>query len=85
MEKNDTEIWFPAMKYGVGWGLPVTWQGWAVLFSYIALLLLGGLFINKSPFLIIPFGIYVFILSGIFLYICWKKGEKPDARWGKKL
>ena len=67
---------------GIG---PVTWQGWAVLLTYIALLLLGGLFIRKSPFPIIPFVIYVFILSGIFLYICWKKGEKPDFRWGKKL
>jgi hypothetical protein len=83
MKKDNKNIWFPAMKYGVGWGLPVTWQGWAVLLSYIALLLLGGLFIGKSTFLIIPFVIYVFILSGIFLYVCWKKGEKPDVRWGK--
>jgi hypothetical protein len=83
MDKNEKEIWFPAMKYGVGWGFPITWQGWAVLLTYIALMLLGGLFF-KSLFLIIPFIIYVFILSGIFLFICWKKGEKPDVRWGKK-
>lgn len=85
MKKNKKGIWFPAMKYGVGWGLPITWQGWAVLLTYIVLLLLGGLFIKKSPFLVIPFVIYVFILSGILLYICWKKGEKTDIRWGKKL
>jgi hypothetical protein len=85
MEKNDKEIWFPAMKYGVGWGLPIAWQGWVVLLTYIALMLLGGLFIGKSPFMIIPFIIYVFILSGILLYICRKKGEKPDVRWGKKV
>jgi hypothetical protein len=59
MEKNDKKFWFPAMKYGVGWGFPVTWQGWAVLLAYIALLFLGGLFIQMSPFLIIPFVIYV--------------------------
>ncbi len=85
MEKNNKEIWFPAMKYGVGWGLPITWQGWVVFLSYIALLLLGGLLIGKSPFLIILFIIYVFVLSGILLLICWKKGEKSDVRWGKKL
>jgi len=84
MKKNNQEIWFPAMKYGVGWGFPITWQGWAVLLSYVALLLLGGLFIETSPFMIILFVIYVFTLSGVFFYICWKKGEKPDARWGKK-
>ena len=84
MEKKKQDIWFPAKKYGVGWGLPITWQGWAVFASYLALLFLGGLFIGKSPFLIIPFVIYVFVLSGIFFYICWKKGEKLDSRWGKK-
>jgi hypothetical protein len=85
MEKNDKKFWFPAMKYGVGWGFPVTWQGWAVLLAYIALLFLGGLFIQMFPFLIIAFVIYVFILSGLLLYICWKKGEKPEIRWGKKV
>lgn len=84
MEKNDKEIWFPAMKYGVGWGFPVTWQGWTVLLIYIDLILLGGLFL-RSPFMIILFVVYVFILSGIFLSICWKKGEKTDIRWDKKL
>ena len=83
MKKTNSDIWFPAKKYGVGWGLPVTWQGWAVFVSYLVLMFLGTLFIGNSPFLIIPFVIYVFILSGIFIYICWKKGEKLDFRWGK--
>ncbi|MBF0232196.1 MAG: hypothetical protein HQK65_04060 [Desulfamplus sp.] len=78
MKKDNKEIWFPAMKYGIGWGFPITWQGWIVLLSYVSLLLLGGLLIGNSPFLIIPFVIYVFILSGILFYICWKKGEKSD-------
>ena len=25
---EDKEIWFPAKKYGNGWGLPITWQRW---------------------------------------------------------
>jgi hypothetical protein len=85
MEENDNKIWFPAMKYGVGWGFPITWQGWAVLLTYVALLFFGVLFIGKSPFLIIPFVVYVFILTGLLFFICWKKGEKPEVRWGKNL
>lgn len=77
MRNKNKDIWFPAMKYGVGWGFPVTWQGWAVLLSYFALLFLGTLFIRISPILIFPFIIYTFILTGILIYICWKKGEKP--------
>jgi len=37
MKKENKDTWFPAMKYGVGWGLPITWQGWAVFSSYIVL------------------------------------------------
>jgi hypothetical protein len=27
---QDPEYWFPAKRYGWGWGIPVTWQGWVV-------------------------------------------------------
>jgi hypothetical protein len=30
-EDHMSRYWFPAKRYGWGWGLPVTWQGWAVL------------------------------------------------------
>ncbi|WP_155325269.1 hypothetical protein [Desulfosarcina ovata] len=85
MSKNDKDIWFPAMKYGSGWGLPVTWQGWIVFLSYIVLAIIGVLFIKRSPWLVIPFIIYIFVLTGMLLFICWKKGEKSELRWGKKL
>jgi len=29
-----TKYWFPAKKYGVGWALPSTWQGWITLILY---------------------------------------------------
>ena len=83
MNKTNHDAWFPAMRYGFGWGLPIRWQGWAVLLSYLALMLLGGLLVKKSPFLVVPFVICAFILSGLLVYICWKKGEKPEVRWGK--
>ena len=50
MKKKNSDIWFPAKKYGIGWGVPNTWQGWVVFLSYIALVLVGGLFIKKSLF-----------------------------------
>jgi hypothetical protein len=34
-------IWFPAKRYGWGWGLPVAWQGWVVLLAWLALFV-GG-------------------------------------------
>lgn len=37
----DDDAWFAPKRYGYGSGLPIRWQGWALLASYIALL--GGL------------------------------------------
>jgi uncharacterized membrane protein YhaH (DUF805 family) len=83
--RKDEEIWFASMKYGIGWGPPVKWQGWIVLLSYFALILVGIQFIRHSSLFIIPFVVYVFVLTVILLFICWKKGEKPELQWGKKL
>jgi hypothetical protein len=38
-----TKLWFPAKRYGWGWGFPTVWQGWAVLAAFFALLAVGGL------------------------------------------
>ena len=85
MKEDKDKIWFPAKKYGVGWGFPVTWQGWIVLLSYILLIAMGG-FTLTNPLYRIPFFIgYVLVLSGLFVYLCFKKGEKLDFRWGKKI
>ena len=33
---NDGPEWFTAKRYGLGSGLPISWQGWAVLLIYVA-------------------------------------------------
>jgi hypothetical protein len=30
--------WFRAKRYGLGWGLPLAWQGWAFLFSWMLII-----------------------------------------------
>ena len=27
---NERIYWFPAKRFGWGWGLPLSWQGWVV-------------------------------------------------------
>jgi hypothetical protein len=85
MKEGKGNIWFPAKKYGVGWGLPVTWQGWMVLLAYVLLLVIGAKVMTDSPILIFPFIAYVLVLTGLLIFICWKKGEKIDFRWGKNI
>lgn len=84
MTGKRKDIWFPAKRYGAGWGFPITWQGWGVFTGYIVLMVAGALFAKTSPLLILPFILYVFVLTGLLFFICWKKGEKLEFRDGKK-
>jgi hypothetical protein len=83
MEENEKDIWFPAKKYGFGWGLPVRWQGWMVLLIYTMLIAAGIVFIGYSENQI-WFYVYCSISTIILILICWKKGDTAKWRWGNK-
>ena len=77
------KYWFPAKRYGWGWGLPSAWQGWVVLVAYFALVIGGVPFIQ----VIRGNGIYTAYVAGLtalLLVICWLKGEPPRWRWGRR-
>ena len=80
MAASDKDIWFPAKRYGWGWGVPVTWQGWVVLIGYFTLLAAGIFFLLPERHAIL-LG-FVFVLTLVFVAICYAKGEKPRWRWG---
>lgn len=85
--QETKKYWFKAKNYGWGW-TPSTWQGWLVL----ALFILVNIYIFKdieqgsysasSVFLnfILPSILSVVVL----IIICYRTGEKPGWRWGKK-
>ena len=75
--------WFPAKRYGWGWGPPSTWQGWAVLLAYFALLGAGFAFFTPGEHLA-QFLAYVFLITALLVAIGWLKGEPPRWRWGGK-
>ncbi len=41
MAKTDDCAWFAPKSYGLGSGLPIAWQGWAMLAAHIAIILIG--------------------------------------------
>jgi hypothetical protein len=79
---TDARYWFPAKRYGWGWGLPVTWQGWAVLIAFVALVV-GGAFVFPPRNELAAYLIYVLALSCALVAVCWLTGEPPRWRWGK--
>ncbi len=74
------EYWFPARRYGWGWGLPARWQGWVVLVAFFALL--SAISATFPP--ATQMGNYLVAMSGLcaaLIAVCWRKGEPPRWRW----
>lgn len=81
MAGDDRDIWFPAKRYGWGWGFPVAWQGWLVLAIYILLLFFGTNEYLRTQNLM--FFAYLAVITFGLIVVCYKKGETPRWRWGK--
>ncbi|HRY62841.1 MAG TPA: hypothetical protein P5056_03680 [Candidatus Paceibacterota bacterium] len=84
ISENPEGYWFRRKLYGWGW-TPVKWQGWAVTFGYVAILVALGLSVDSSSsnkevvdLFILPF----IILTALFVRILYKKGESPRWQWG---
>ena len=77
----ERQIWFPAKRYGWGWGPPCAWQGWVVLAVWLVLLLPGIFLLPGHPIL---FSAHMLVLTAALIAVCWLKGEKPRWRWGKE-
>jgi peptidoglycan/LPS O-acetylase OafA/YrhL len=82
---DDRPFWFPAKRYGWGWGLPVRWQGWAVLAGYFALVF--GAIAYFEPRHVPPLRllVYLTLLTAVLIAIVALKGERPLRwRWRRK-
>ena len=77
---RDERYWFPAKRFGWGWGLPQTWQGWGVFLAYLAGMAAaaGGLL----PLHPLGFAAAIALLTALFVWACYAKGEPPAWRWG---
>jgi ABC-type multidrug transport system permease subunit len=79
---NDS--WFRAKRYGLGAGLPIRWQGWALTASYIAALAGIGL-LSKAPDAVsrgLAFALFL-IVTAMFLAIVRGRTEGGwKWRWG---
>jgi len=76
---NDRSYWFAAKSYGIGWTLPVTWQGWVTVFMYLALLVVGLEALPASPQRVV----YLIGITALLVAVVVWKGERPFRwRWG---
>ena len=78
------KLWFKAKDYGWGW-YPATWQGWLSILIFTVLVALPA-FIWQSDIKRNLFGyiLYTMLMSSLFIFLCFRKGERPQWRWGDK-
>lgn len=83
LKDNPEGKWFKAKLYGWGW-TPARWQGWAVLFGFIVLIVINSFRMNEnsSSIAVRDFLFQTVALVLLLIFICWKKGEKPRWQWG---
>ncbi len=77
MEKK----WFRRKLYGFGW-YPASWEGWVVILVWVVLFAFGMVKMDHEGLKNLFF---IFIFTGVLIYICYKKGEKPKWQWGKRI
>jgi hypothetical protein len=77
------KYWFPAKRYGWGWGLPSSWHGWVVLAVYVSSLAFIVYFFSLTDNVAL-LGAGVATSTAILLAVCWLKGEPPRWRWGNR-
>ena len=83
MEEPTRRYWFPAKRYGWGWGMPTSWQGWVVLVSWLLVVAAVTPFVqpHEHPLL---FGLFMLVMLAVMVAIGYAKGEPPRWRWGDK-
>lgn len=85
LPEQEKKLWFKAKIYGYGW-YPATWQGWAIIAIYVALVIFSAWDILRGASSGAPavkrFILTLFALSIFLVSLCYKHGEKPRWRSG---
>ena len=81
------KIWFKNKTYGWGW-TPASWEGWVVLFTYLASVVWIFRDIDSRSHsgsdTLIGFFVPMIAMTAVLIFIAYRTGEKPEWRWAGK-
>lgn len=81
-DDKPKKYWFRAMRYGWGWSLPLSWEGWVIFIAYLAAIF-AGIYLLPPEKHKVAFTLLVLVSSLVLVAICWVKGEPLKWRWGR--
>ena len=74
----DGRYWFRAKRFGLGWGLPCSWQGWTFFLIWLGVLIMCAIkLVHGRPLL---FALVLAIMTLLFVAVCYVKGEPLSGR-----
>lgn len=88
LRDNSEHYWFKRKIWGWGW-VPARWQGWLATLVYVALIF--TLMLTKEEYIpgnpdsgsnFLVLGLPIVVLTVFFIFLLYKKGEKPRWQWG---
>ena len=74
--------WFAPKRYGYGAGLPIAWQGWALLGAYLAVLGLAVWLLAAAPIAVLAVAISATFLLLLIAARTTRGGWR--WRWGER-
>jgi len=78
---NNDEAWFAPKRYGMGPGVPISWQGWALTLGYVSLMVFAVLMLMQRPLqliaVLIPITVTFLVIAGRTTRGGWR------WRWGE--
>ena len=80
-EGRPSGVWFPAKRYGWGWGLPCTWQGWVTGAVWLVVYVTGFSVLMSFNHYVWA-AVYGAVSVAVLVVVCMWKGEKPRWQWG---
>ncbi|HUA25657.1 MAG TPA: hypothetical protein VMA54_16130 [Steroidobacteraceae bacterium] len=79
-DNGRPQYWFRAKRYGWGWGLPLTWQGWVVFVGWFAVFIPA--MVRLLPRRPVAFMVFTLVMGLLLTVICYITGEPPRWRSG---
>lgn len=96
LKDNPKGYWFKRKPFGWGW-TPARKEGWITILLYVVavgvIVMRGSLRVAEdfvsgadtvvhSPFSDVSTVVWLVVVTGALIFVCYKKGEKPKWTWG---